>query len=57
MVEKKESRVAKKGEWKSFKLTFLGNLSDIVLQGVGKLSPSPTDPGEPRKVRAHDSGG
>ena len=50
-MEKNVVRVADKGEWEPFKFVYKGALSEIVLQGVGKLSPSPTDPGEPRKVR------
>lgn len=37
-------------EWEQPTLTFVGNLHEIVLGGVGKSSPVPKDPGEFLKV-------
>ena len=37
--------------WQSMRLTYLGNVAEVVQQGGGKLTtPNVVDPGEPRKV-------
>jgi hypothetical protein len=36
--------------WEPMKLDDLGRLTDVIQQGGGKLSSSPGDTGEPRKV-------
>ena len=37
--------------WESMRLTYLGNVAEVVQQGGGKLTtPNVVDPGEPRKV-------
>ena len=41
--------VSKKA-WQPMTLTYAGKAKDVVQQGGGKISPSPSDPGEPRKV-------
>jgi hypothetical protein len=49
MSEKKEQSVDSKRIWKPFQLTYVGNLSETVLGGGGKLSRPGGDPGEARK--------
>lgn len=51
VIDIKEQRPIEKGKWKTFELSYVGNLRETVLVGGGKLSPSPGDPGEPRKPR------
>lgn len=36
--------------WESMRVTYLGNVAEIVQGGVGKLTTTTGDPGEPRKV-------
>lgn len=40
-------------EWQEPRLTFVGDLAEIVQGGGGKLSPSPGDPGENRVEKPH----
>jgi len=35
--------------WEPMRLTALGKVGDVVRTGGGKMSPSPSDPGEIRK--------
>lgn len=37
--------------WKPMKVSYVGNVKDIVQLGGGKLSTQGGDPGEPRKPR------
>jgi len=37
--------------WESMRVTYLGNVAEIVQQGGGKLSVVAADPGEPRKTQ------
>lgn len=39
------------------KLEEVGRLAEVIQNGGGKLTTNPGDPGEPRKVPAHDTGG
>lgn len=41
-----------KSPWESIGMRKVGSVTKLVLQGGGKGSPSPADPGEPRKVLA-----
>lgn len=36
--------------WQSMRVTYLGNVAEIVQQGGGKLTTTTGDTGEPRKV-------
>jgi hypothetical protein len=36
--------------WESMRVTYLGNVAEIVRQGGGKITTITGDPGEPRKV-------
>jgi hypothetical protein len=36
--------------WESMRVTYLGNVAEIVQQGGGKITILFGDPGEPRKV-------
>jgi hypothetical protein len=36
--------------WESMRVTYLGNVAEIVQAGTGKLTTTTGDPGEPRKV-------
>lgn len=36
--------------WEPMKLTYLGNVHEVVQQGAGKTIISTADPGEPNKV-------
>ena len=36
--------------WESMRVTYLGNVAEIVRQGGGKITTLIGDPGEPRKV-------
>jgi hypothetical protein len=36
--------------WESMRVTYLGNVAEIVRQGGGKITIVVGDPGEPRKV-------
>jgi hypothetical protein len=36
--------------WESMRVTYLGNVAEIVQQGGGKITTLTGDPGEPRKV-------
>jgi hypothetical protein len=36
--------------WQSMRVTYLGNVAEIVQQGGGKITITTGDPGEPRKV-------
>lgn len=37
--------------WVSPRVTYVGHVGDIVQGGGGKSSTTPTDPGEPQKVK------
>lgn len=37
--------------WQPMKITYVGDIADLVAVGAGKLSPTGGDPGEPRKQR------
>ncbi len=43
-------------EWEPPKVSYVGDIDQLVLMGGGKGSPSPKDPGEPRKVPGQDMG-
>lgn len=43
-----------KREWEPMRLTYVGQVAQIVQQGGGKLSVPGGDPGEPRKPRGLD---
>jgi hypothetical protein len=37
--------------WQPMRLTYLGNIAEVVQQGGAKISTfDPSDPGEPRKI-------
>jgi len=36
--------------WAPMTVRYVGDVSDVVQQGGGKLPSMPTDPGEPRKI-------
>ena len=38
-----------KEQWQSMKIDYVGNVGELVLGGTGKVSTSPSDPGENRK--------
>jgi hypothetical protein len=38
-----------KRRWQRMELHYVGNVSDVLKGGTGKLSPSPGDPGDSRK--------
>lgn len=40
----------KKLSWKPMRIDLIGSVSQVVLQGGGKLTADVGDPGEPRKV-------
>jgi len=42
---------AEKKSWRTPMLCEVGRLAQIVRRGGGKLTPSPNDPGEPRKPK------
>jgi hypothetical protein len=52
VVDRGEKRMMKNRlPWESMRVTYLGNVAEIVRQGGAKLStPDPSDPGEPRKI-------
>ena len=37
--------------WETPRLSTVGHVAEILQIGIGKVSTSPADPGEPRKVR------
>lgn len=37
-------------QWEPMRVTYLGNVAEVVQQGGGKISITTGDPGEPRKV-------
>jgi hypothetical protein len=47
----KSSEPEDKLKWNPMQLSYQGKVNQIILQGGGKNSPAPTDPGEARKVR------
>jgi len=40
-----------KEQWQSMKIDYVGDVRELVLLGIGKVSTAPQDPGEPRKLR------
>jgi hypothetical protein len=42
-----------KRAWEWPALTYVGNVGSVLQQGGGKLTPSPNDPGEPRKPKGN----
>jgi hypothetical protein len=48
---RKTSVSAGRHEWETPKVAHLGDVGDVVQGGGGKMSVSPTDPGEPNKVK------
>lgn len=47
-----EGSLSMKGQrqWEPMRVTYLGNVAEVVQQGGGKISILTGDPGEPRKV-------
>ena len=52
MVVQRGERTMMKDQlpWESMRVTYLGNVAEIVRQGGGKITIITGDPGEPRKV-------
>jgi hypothetical protein len=49
MTQTTENTDMSKKEWEPMKLTYVGDISKVVLGGGGKLSLTIGDPGEPQK--------
>ncbi len=42
--------------WETPALTYVGDVGRVLQEGGGKLTPSPSDPGEPRKPKPAQQG-
>jgi hypothetical protein len=51
MMQEINTNQIEKQPWEPMVMTYHGQVNQIILQGGGKNSPAPTDPGEDRKVR------
>lgn len=49
--ETSKTTTAKRASWVSPSVTYVGHVGDIVQGGGGKSSTTPSDPGEPMKVK------
>jgi hypothetical protein len=49
VMEVPDENPSVRATWEAPRLTFVGDIADVVRQGGGKLSLSPGDPGEPTR--------
>jgi hypothetical protein len=50
-MENDQERRGPKKLWEAPKLSYMGDVEDVVQGGIGKVSVTNSDPGEPRKTR------